>query len=150
MLFTATGETANTELTNPAESDNTDILTVAPLPESVDVENLVNSLNVKQRAVFNVTAGWTREKVKYSNSVTPKNIKPLGLFIMGGAGVWKLRLIERCYAFLTKTFNSYTGSPEQVKVILLSPTGVSAFNVLGTTISSGLAIPILEGLYQNV
>ena len=44
--------------------------------------------------------------------------------------------------FLTKTFNSYTGSPEKVKVLLLAPTGVSAINISGTTINSGLAIPI--------
>ena len=46
------------------------------------------------------------------------------------------------YAFLTKTFNSYTGSPEKVKVLLLAPSGVSAINISGTTINPGWAIPI--------
>ena len=97
-----------------------------------------NSLNVKQRAAFNLVAVCAREKEKYSNSVTPKNIEPLSFFITGGAGVGK----SRCYAFLTKTFNSYTGSPEKVKVLLLAQTGVSAINISGTTINSGLAIPV--------
>ena len=151
LLFTATGETANTEPTSSTESDNIGFLTATSQPESVDVDSLVNCLNVKQRAVFNIVVGWAREKVKYSNSVTRKNIKPLSLFIRGGAGVGKSRLIETSYAFLTKTFNSYTGSPEKVKVILLAPTGASVINISGTTINSGLAIPInLRGLLPRL
>ena len=96
LLFTATGETANTEPTNSTESDKIGFLTATPQPESVNVDSLVNSPNVKQRAVFNVLAGWTKEKVKYINAVTPKNIKQLSLFITGGAGVGKPRLIETC------------------------------------------------------
>lgn len=65
---------------------------------------MINCLNVKQRAVFNALAGWARENVKYSNSISPKNIEPLSLFFTDRAGVGKLRLIEKCYAFLTKTF----------------------------------------------
>ena len=94
FLFTATGETANTEPSNSTESDNIGFPTTTRQPESVDVDSLVNSLNVKQRSLFNVVAGCAREKVKYSNSVTPKNIKPLSLSITGGAGVGKSRLIE--------------------------------------------------------
>ena len=108
MLFNATGETANTEPTNPTESDNIGFPTATPQPESVHVDSFVNSLNVKQQVPFNVVTGWARKKVKYSNSATPKNNKPLGLFITVGAGVGKSRLIETCYAFLTKTFNSYS------------------------------------------
>ena len=99
FLFTATGETANTEPTNSTESDNIGFPSATRQPESVDVDSLVNSLNVKQRAVFHVVAGCAREKVKYSNSVTPKNVKPLSLSITGGAGVGKSRLTETCYAF---------------------------------------------------
>ena len=70
---------------------------------------------------------------------------------MGGAGVGKSRSIETCYAFLTKTFNSYTGSPEKVKVLLLAPTGASAINISGTTINSGLAISInIRGLLPRM
>ena len=107
LLFTATGETANTEPTNPTESDNIGFPTATLKPESVYVDNFVNSLNLKQQAAFNVVTDWARKKVKYSNSATPKNNEPLGLFITGGAGVGKSRLIETCYAFLTKTLNSY-------------------------------------------
>ena len=76
MLFTATGETANTEPTNPTESDNIGFPTATPQPESVHVDSFVNSLNVKQQVAFNVVTGWARKKVKYSNSATPKNNTP--------------------------------------------------------------------------
>ena len=69
LLFTATRESAYTEPTNSAESDKIGFLTETPQPDSVDVDSLVNSLNVKQCAVFNVLTGWTREKVKHSNSI---------------------------------------------------------------------------------
>ena len=143
LLFTATGEIANTlELTNSTESGNIGFSTATTQPESVEIDIFVNYLNVQQRAVFNVVAGWAKEKVKYSNSVTPKYIKPLILFITGGAGVGKSRLIETCSPFLIKTFNSYTGSPEKAEVLLLAPTGFTAINILGTTVNSGLAIPM--------
>ena len=56
LLFTATGKTANTQPTNSTESDNSGFPIATPQPESVDVDSLVNSVNVKQPAVFNVVA----------------------------------------------------------------------------------------------
>ena len=53
---TATGETDNTEPTNSTESDNCGFPTATLQPESVDVDSLVNSVNVKQPAVFSVVA----------------------------------------------------------------------------------------------
>ena len=43
--------------------------------------------------MFNFVEGWARENLKYSNSVTLQNNKPLSLFITGSAGVGKSRLI---------------------------------------------------------
>ena len=50
-------------------------------------------------------ANWGREKVKNSNSVRSEDVKSLNVFITGGVGAGKSRLIETGYAFLTKTFN---------------------------------------------
>ena len=44
-----------------------------------------------------------------------KIVKSLNLFVTGGAGICKARLIETCHAFLTKTFSSYADSPENVQ-----------------------------------
>ena len=66
-------------------------MTATSQPESIN--SLVNSLDLKQRVVFNFVEDWARKNLKYSNSVTPKNNKPLSLFITGSAGVGKSRLI---------------------------------------------------------
>ena len=44
--------------------------------------------------------------------------------------------------FLTKTFNLYSGSPDKPKVRVLAPTGVATININGTTINSGLSMPL--------
>ena len=87
-------------------------------------------------------ASWAREKVNYSNSVSPKNVKPLNLFITGGTGVGKSRLIKTCRAFCTKTFNSYAGCPKKVKVLLMAQTVVSPLDISGKIINSNLTILI--------
>ena len=43
--------------------------------------------------------------------------------------------------FLTKTFDLYSGSLDKPKVLILAPTGVTAINIDGTTINSGVSIP---------
>ena len=73
--------------TNSVVFENISFPTATHQPENVDVDSLVNSLNLKQRAIFNVVAYWARKKANYSNSVTPKNVKSLNLFITGAAGV---------------------------------------------------------------
>ena len=43
---------------------------------------------------------------------------------------------------VSKTLNFRTSSVEKPKVLLLAPTGVAAINISGTTIHSGLGIPV--------
>ena len=58
------------------------------------------------------------------------------MLITGGAGVGKYYLMETICTFLTKNFNLYSGSKDKPKVLILSPTGVAAININGTTINS--------------
>ena len=46
-------------------------MTAASQPESVNVDSLVNSLDLKQRVVFNFVEGWAGENLKYITSVNP-------------------------------------------------------------------------------
>ena len=55
---------------------------------------------------------------------------------------WKIHLIHTFKKLLEKNFTGYIGSAEKFKVLLLSPTRVSAININGTTIHSALNIPI--------
>ena len=69
-------------------------------------------------------------------------IPSLRLFITGNAGTDKCFLIKTLYASVSKTLNFRTTCADKPKVLLLAPTGVAAVNISGTTIHSGLGIPV--------
>ena len=106
-----------------------------------ELSRLILSLNFQQRKIFNEAQDWATKKIKARNCNKKVSVDPLWLFITGRAGVGKSLLMKTICMFLTKTFNLYSGSPDKPKVLILSPTGVAAFNINGTTINSGLSIP---------
>ena len=53
-----------------------------------------------------------------------------------------LSLIRTIYHSLTKTLSNRAMSSDKPKVLLLAPTGVAAINIDGTTIHTGLGIPV--------
>ena len=61
------------------------------------INEIIQSLNVKQRQVFDVIHKWARDYMKNLPSKHMKYIKPVHIFLTGGAGLSKLHLI--------KTFN---------------------------------------------
>ncbi|XP_068742020.1 uncharacterized protein [Montipora capricornis] len=75
------------------------------------------------------------------NSQKPEEVKPINLFITGGAGAGKSHLIHTIYHTVTKTFRHSPMNPELPTVLLMAPTGVGAINIDGTTINTALAIP---------
>ena len=66
----------------------------------------------------------------------------LQLFITGGAGAGKSHLIKTLCYTAVNTFRQISQNPEKPSVLLLAPTGIAAINVKGTTINSGLSIPV--------
>jgi len=70
--------------------------------------------------------------------------EPLRLFISGDAGVSKSFIINAIYQSLTKTLSMNTSNFEKPRVLKLAPTGVASVNINGTTINTGLAIPIIS------
>lgn len=92
--------------------------------------------------MFNFACDWCRKKLRSMNSNTSIVCNPISIFISGGAGVRKSHLVKTITLFLSKTFNLHSETPEKLKILLLAPTGVSAININGTTINSGLGIPI--------
>jgi len=136
-------------------------------PEVSRVENLhfvsdaklremIRSLNSQQRHIFDYVNKWAKENIQSKNCNIPvEPVKPLTLFITGGAGVGKSYLIDTMYQNVSKLFNLYVGSPEKIKVLKLAPTGIASINISGTTINTGLGIPIncfhtLPGLSVNI
>ena len=72
-------------------------------------------------------------------------MKPIHLFITGGAGVEKSHLMKTIYFSVTKNFNVSRGgggggSSDKPRVLLLAPADVAAGNIDGNTIHSGLGI----------
>ena len=90
---------------------------------------LIRSLNEKQM-------DFLYGLINYVKTVN----KPFYYFLTGGAGTGKSVLIKSVFQTLTRWYNRGGGNPDQVKVLLLGPTGKSAFNIRGTTIHSALRI----------
>ena len=93
----------------------------------------LRSLNTLQRQFF--------EHVMFS--VHRDNAEPLHLFLTGGAGVGKTVIVFAITQAITRHFNYNVNVPvDTLRVLLLAPTGKAAFNISGTTVHSGLVVPI--------
>ena len=72
----------------------------------------------------------------------PVDIKPLYAFITGNGGCGKSHLIRTIYHSLAKKLSNRAMSSDEPKVLFLAPTGVLAINIDGTTMHTGLGIPV--------
>jgi hypothetical protein len=101
-----------------------------PIEMTIDTyKDLIRSLNERQR---NFLLGLMNH-VKTSN-------EPFHYFLTGGAGCGKSQLIKAVYQTLNKWYNRGGANVDQVKVLLLGPTGKAAFNIRGITIHSGMIL----------
>ena len=71
-----------------------------------EINELIPSLNDKQREVFNVVNSWARKTVTNYSTEDPIGIEPLQLFITGGARTGKSHLIKTIDAALNKMFDN--------------------------------------------
>ncbi len=62
------------------------------------------------------------------------------MFITGGAGTGKSHLIKCIYNEAVRLLGRLNHNPDDVSVILTTPTGVAAFNINTLTIHSALSI----------
>ena len=75
--------------------------------------------------------------ISAKNKLKPQ---PLHIFLSGSGGTGKSHVIKTFFQALTKTLLYHSNNPEKVRVLLSGPTGISAVNINGTTIHSGLEI----------
>ena len=101
---------------------------------------MITSLNSQQRQIFDDVYTWCKSECKYQNFLAKKKIYIIHLFISEGAGVGKSYLLNTVFQTLTRTWNLYFGTPENVKVLKMTPAGVAAVNINGTTINTALGI----------
>ena len=100
------------------------------LPEKDFLEHL-SRLNTKQREMFT--------HVIHSLSRNPE--EQLCIFITGGAGVGKSVLICTLYQTLHRLLCSESGrNPEDVSILLCAYTGLTAYNIQGSTLHNAFCI----------
>ena len=107
-----------------------------------ELNTKICSLNSKQREYFEFIYNWGKSYVKNMSALSKTEIKPLYIFLTGGAGTGKSHLIKTIYHALTKVFSYRAMTLNKPKVMLLAPTGVAAVNIDGTTIHTSLGIPV--------
>ena len=67
------------------------------------------------------------------------------IFLSGSRGTGKSHLVKVIYYDISKTSLYHSKDPEKPSVLILGPTGISAVNIGGTVIHSGLGIKPGEG-----
>ena len=79
---------------------------------------------------------WAKDYVKYDGH----NVEPIHIFLSGSGGIGKFHLVKVMYNAISKTLLYLCKDLEKLRVLLLGPAGISAVNIGGTTIHSGLGI----------
>ena len=97
--------------------------------DTVDLQ----TLNEKQKLVFR------RIESHYDDMLKGHQVGPLRTIVMGTAGTGKTYLINAIRGRLREMAGVGSKSP----VLVIAPTGVAAFNIMGITIHSALSIPII-------
>ena len=110
----------------------------------------IKSLIFKQtqifHVIFHVIHAWRKYYLKDLSSKSEKKERkqknaPLHLFVTGCTGCGKSHFIKTIYHSMTKLFLYHGGNPDKVRVLFLTPSGVAAIKIGGTTMHFGLNIP---------
>ena len=92
---------------------------------------------------------FKRIESHYRNLILdPGHVEPLRLIIMGTAGTGKSYLINMIRSRLWEIAKN-NDINAQSPVLVIAPTGVTAFNIHGVTIHSALSIPISKNVDLN-
>ena len=87
-------------------------------------------------SVIHVVHSWAKDYVKYDRH----NVEPIQIFLSGSGSTGKSHLVKVIYSAVSKTLLCECKDPDKARVLLLGPKGISAVNIGGTTIHSGLQI----------
>ena len=110
------------------------------IPDS-EINSKVRSLDQKQRELFGMVQSWAKKSIKAKLIPDAQLLEPLHIFLAGSAGCGKWFQVKVPYQSLTKTLSYGNVSLDKSKVLLMTPTGVAAINIDGTTIHTALNIP---------
>ena len=68
------------------------------------------------------------------------SVKPFQIFLSGGAGTGKSHVVRCIKAEVEKILSPQSENPDSPVVLLVAPTGTTAFNIKGQTIHSALTV----------
>ncbi|XP_062597979.1 uncharacterized protein LOC134259411 [Saccostrea cucullata] len=130
-LRTNDQENTESEVTHEIESSNSEDA-IFHLRETQTTRKemlpLLCSLNDKQKLIFYSVHEWCVKKM------SGEHVKPMHIFITGGAGTGKSHLIKTIHYEASRLFEKKLPSPNSLSVVLAAFTGTAAFNIGGNTI----------------
>ena len=140
---TENDETPGAEHPNENDSEDTETNKTSAIPNFMPqvlpddgTAKGIYSLNSKQREDFNVVHTWAKDYEKYDGH----HVESVHVFISGSGGTGKSHLVKVIYNTISKTLLYHCKDSEKPKIIFVGPTGISAVNIGGATIHSGLGI----------
>ncbi|XP_076836836.1 uncharacterized protein LOC143482374 [Brachyhypopomus gauderio] len=95
---------------------------------------LLRSLNAKQSQIFYQIRHWCLQKLRGEHP------DPFHVFISGPGGVGKSVLIKAIHYEACRILSRLSQNPDDTRVLLTAPTGVSAYNIDAATIHTSLSI----------
>ncbi|XP_066911767.1 uncharacterized protein [Clytia hemisphaerica] len=135
----------NTDIEEELHNDDEALANLAPAAvhsTTFSEEELrlnIESLNEKQREIFDVVYMSIKRYVQNKNLESPEEIEPLCIFLTAAGGCGKSYLLKCLYDVLNKLL-CRKGDTSKAKILRLAPTGVAAINIDGTTIHTGLGL----------
>jgi len=134
---------ASSKNTNSLPTTGSSVL-ATKLVDDTKFSEMVISLNVEQREVFQYILDWC------CKSVTQK-VTPFNLFVTGGAGCGKSHLIHTILQMSSRILRKPGDDPSNVYVHLTAPTGTAAYNIGGATLHSSFQLPLGQSnLHTNL
>lgn len=127
-----------TNLRHSSSNKSFTLTKTSTLPDT-DFYKLIQSLNSKQRLLFDFIYYWATA-MRLSVNVPD----PFHIFLSGGGGVGKSHLINAIYEGVTRALRTPAHSPDQPTVLLTASTGKAAVNINGTTLHSAFNLPIKD------
>ena len=92
-----------------------------------------------QRQVYDVIQRRFRDYVKCRSAKFISKLFPFYLFLTGGGGVVEFHVpLKIIYMSITKHLINEGGNPENARIVVLAPSGVTAVHVSCTTVNSDL------------
>ena len=89
------------------------------LPDN-EIAKGINSLNSKQREVFNVVYTWAKDYVKYYGH----DVESLHILLSGSGVTGKSHLLKVIYNEISKTLLYHRKDPDKPKILFLKPRGI--------------------------